>query len=382
MTANQKPRVVVGLSGGVDSSAAAARLRQQGYEVIGITLKLWQPADPASGDNRCCGVQAVYDSRDVCHKIDVPYYVLDESEAFQREVIAYFAAEYRAGRTPNPCVLCNQKLKFGALIKRADQLDAPFVATGHYARVEKHASGRYLLKRGCDPLKDQSYFLFSLQQSQLSRILLPLGEWTKSDSRQLARQTGLPNADKEESMEICFVTDDDYAGFLVREAGVNPHAGDIIDRQGKVLGQHRGIEFFTIGQRKGLRLSNPEPWYVVDLDPATNQVVVGASRDLERTELTVECCNWIAFDTPPESLQVRAKIRYKHAGAAAQVTPRIDGTAQVRFHQPQRAITPGQACVFYDGDTVVGGGWIVRESPGSPPPKPGGTRATTEALPS
>jgi tRNA-specific 2-thiouridylase len=362
MTANQKPRVVVGLSGGVDSAAAAALLRQQGYEVIGITLKLWEPADPALGDNRCCGVQAVYDSREVCHIIDVPYYVLDESEAFHREVIAYFAAEYRAGRTPNPCVLCNQKLKFGALIKRADQLDAPFVATGHYARVEKDAAGRYLLKRGRDARKDQSYFLFTLQQSQLARLLLPLGEWTKTDSRQLARQSGLPNADKEESMEICFVTDDDYAGFLTREAGVQPHAGDIVNRQGKVLGQHPGIEFFTIGQRKGLRLSSPEPLYVVDLDPAANRVVVGPSGDLERTELTVERCNWIAFDSPPAAMEVTAKIRYKHPGAPARVTPQADGAARVRFQQPQRAITPGQACVFYDGDSVIGGGWIVRET--------------------
>jgi len=362
MTANQKPRVVVGLSGGVDSAAAAVLLRQQGYEVIGITLKLWEPADPALGDNRCCGVQAVYDSREVCHKIDVPYYVLDESEAFHREVIAYFAAEYRAGRTPNPCVLCNQKLKFGALIKRADQLDAPFVATGHYARVEKDAAGRYLLKRGWDAHKDQSYFLFTLQQSQLSRILLPLGGWTKTDSRQLARQSGLPNADKKESMEICFVTDDDYAGFLVREAGVKPHAGDIVNRQGKVLGPHPGIEFFTIGQRKGLRLSSPEPLYVVDLDPAANRVVVGQSGDLERTELMVERCNWIAFDSPPASMAVTAKVRSKHPGAAARVTPQADGAARVRFHQPQRAITPGQACVFYDGDSVIGGGWIMREN--------------------
>ena len=362
MTANQKPRVVVGLSGGVDSAAAAALLRQQGYEVIGITLKLWEPADPASGDNRCCGVQAVYDSREVCHKIDVPYYVLDESEAFQREVIAYFAAEYRAGRTPNPCVLCNEKLKFGALLKRADQLAASFVATGHYARVEKNAAGRYLLKRGRDSHKDQSYFLFTLQQAQLARILLPLGEWTKTDSRQLARQSGLPNADKKESMEICFVTDDDYPAFLAREAGVKPQAGDIVNRQGKILGQHSGIEFFTIGQRKGLRLSHPEPLYVVDLDPATNRVLVGQASDLERTELSVERCNWIAFDSPPASLDVTAKVRYKHPGAPARVTPHVAGTAQVHFYQAQRAITPGQACVFYDGDTVVGGGWIVRQA--------------------
>lgn len=360
MNAGMKTRVVVGMSGGVDSSAAAALLLEQGYEVVGITLKLWPQDCVSRAEDKCCGPQAVADARAVSHKLDIPYYLVDEAEEFQRQVIQYFAEEYKAGRTPNPCVMCNERLKFGTLISRAKQLGAEKVATGHFARVEATPEGRYLLKRGRDPRKDQSYFLFSLKQEQLARVLFPLGELTKQDTRAVARECELKTADKEESMEICFVPDKDYGRFLQLANLVQKHRGDIVDVHGRVLGQHDGIEFYTIGQRKGLGLSAPKPLYVVDLDPVRNRVIVGDESRLERDTFTIERCNWIPFDAPAGPLEVTAKIRYNHPGTTATVTPGSNGTAQVRLHTPQRAITPGQACVLYQDDLVVGGGWIAR----------------------
>jgi len=360
MSETRKTRVIVGMSGGVDSSAAAALLLEQGYEVVGITLKLWPQDCVSRAEDKCCGPQAVSDARAVCHKLGIPYYLIDEADAFQKQVIAYFADEYKAGRTPNPCVMCNEKLKFGALLDRARQLGAERVATGHFARLEKSADGRRtLLKKGRDPRKDQSYFLFSLRQNQLERALFPLGEKTKQDTRQVARQRQLKTADKEESMEICFVPDNDYGKFLSAANLAQRHRGDIVDLRGNVLGQHEGIEFFTIGQRKGLGLSSPRPLYVIELDAARNRVVVGDDSALERDSFNVERCNWIPFDEPPGELEVSAKIRYNHPGTPATVRPHSNGSASVALHQPQRAITPGQACVFYDGDLVLGGGWIT-----------------------
>jgi len=359
VTENHKKRVVVGMSGGVDSSAAAALLLERGYDVIGITLKLWPQDCISRAEDKCCGPQAVMDARSVSYKLGIPYYLVDEAEDFQKQVISYFAEEYKAGRTPNPCVMCNEKLKFGTLISRARQLGAEYVATGHFARVEK-GNGRCLLKRGRDPRKDQSYFLFSLKQEQLARTIFPLGELTKSDTRDIARESHLKTAEKEESMEICFVPDKNYGKFLQQANLVQKHQGEIVDLHGQVLGHHDGIEFYTIGQRKGLGISAAKPLYVVDLSPATNRVVVGDESALERDQFRVERCNWIPFDTPPNTLEVSAKIRYNHPGAAATVTPAAGGAAQVKLHTPQRAITPGQACVFYDGDLVVGGGWIAR----------------------
>jgi tRNA-specific 2-thiouridylase len=329
--------------------------------VVGITLKLWPQDCVSRAEDKCCGPQAVTDARGVCHKLGIPHYLVDEADTFQKQVIAYFAAEYKAGRTPNPCVMCNEKLKFGALLDRARQLGGEFVATGHFARVEKSADGRRtLLKKGRDPLKDQSYFLFSLRQEQLARSLFPLGEKTKLDSRQAARDRDLKTADKEESMEICFVPDNDYGKFLEASKLAQRHRGEIVNLQGQVLGHHEGIEFYTIGQRKGLGLSSPKPLYVIELDSVHNRVVVGDDSALEREEFTVERCNWIPFDEPPGEMQVFAKIRYKNPGAAALVRPRPGGGAMVMLLAPQRAITPGQACVFYDGDLVLGGGWIAR----------------------
>ena len=359
MMGDKRTRVVCGMSGGVDSSATVALLLEQGYDVVGITLKLWPQDCVNRAEDKCCGPQAVTDARAVCHKLGVPYYLIDEAAEFQKHVIQYFADEYKAGRTPNPCVMCNQNLKFGRLIERADQLGAQYIATGHFARLEQQ-NGRVLLKRGRDLKKDQSYFLFSLRQDQLSRTLFPLGERTKSDTREVARHCHLKTADKAESMEICFVPDNDYGKFLELANLAQKHRGEIVDEQGRVLGHHDGIEFYTIGQRRGLGISSAKPIYVVDLEPENNRVIVGDGSTLLREEFFAERCNWIPFDHPPERFEATVKIRYNHPGTVATVTPLPQGRVQVKLQAPQRAITPGQAAVFYQDDLVVGGGWIVR----------------------
>jgi tRNA-specific 2-thiouridylase len=357
----KRQRVVCGMSGGVDSSATAALLIEQGFDVIGITLKLWPQDCVNRAEDKCCGPQAVTDARSVCDKLDIPYYLVDESADFQKHVIQYFADEYKAGRTPNPCVMCNQNLKFGRLIDRADQLGADFIATGHFAGVERQPgdNGRYLLKRGRDLRKDQSYFLFSLRQDQLARIIFPLGEKTKSDTRDVARHCNLKTAEKEESMEICFVPDNNYGGFLQSANLVQKHRGDIVDVHGHVLGQHDGIEFYTIGQRKGLGITTPKPVYVVELDAENNRVMVGDESALDRDEFIADRCNWHPFEKLSGPIEVTAKIRYNHPGAAATVIPLDASRVKVQLHSPARAITPGQAAVFYQDDLVVGGGWIT-----------------------
>ncbi len=364
------------MSGGVDSSATAALLLEQGYDVVGITLKLWPQDCVNRAEDKCCGPQAVTDARAVCHTLGIPYYLIDEAAEFQKHVISYFADEYKAGRTPNPCVMCNQNLKFGRLIDRADQLGAQYIATGHFARIERALTpalshpmgeggrrpgeGRYLLKRGRDLKKDQSYFLFSLRQDQLARALFPLGEKTKSDTREVARHCQLKTADKEESMEICFVPDNNYGGFLQQAKLAQTHRGEIVDVHGHLLGHHDGIEFYTIGQRRGLGITTPKPVYVVELDAENNRVVVGDESALERDEFTAMNCNWIPFAKLAESIEVMAKIRYNHPGTPATVTPTGNGSVKVKLHSAQRAITPGQAAVFYQDYLVVGGGWITK----------------------
>jgi tRNA-uridine 2-sulfurtransferase len=404
-----KQRVLLGMSGGVDSSVAGYLLREQGYEVVGVTMKVWPQDCISRAEDKCCGPQAVADARSVAHALGIPHYVVDEADQFERVVIDYFASEYQAGRTPNPCVMCNEKLKFGNLWSKARALGCDYIATGHYAIIEDVVAagadrGRVgasmqsdsagvnapgysyaVLRKGVDPRKDQSYFLFSLRQPQLRRALTPLGTMTKSQIREIAHSLGLKVADKSDSQEICFVPGNDYKAFLRSHLGEDEfHRGEIYDVDGNRVGEHDGIELFTIGQRKGLPGGSPRPRYVVDLDPATNRVVVGDADDLVCEEFEIDRVNWhpmacdiakgvyggassrepgVAGAPPSMNFKAIVKIRYNHPGTLATVTLLENDRAHVRLHEPQRAVTPGQAAVIYDGDVVLGGGWICRPEP-------------------
>src|SRR5437764_14270766 len=362
-----KRRVLLGMSGGVDSSVAGYFLSQQGYEVIGVTMKVWPQDCISRAEDKCCGPQAVADARGTAHSLGIPHYVVDEADQFERLVIDYFSSEYQAGRTPNPCVMCNEKLKFGNLWSKAAALGCDYIATGHYAIIEQRAD-HAILRKGLDSRKDQSYFLFSLRQPQLRRALTPLGKMTKPQIREIAHSLGLKVADKVDSQEICFVPGNDYKAFLRSQLGENEfHRGKIYDVAGNFLGEHEGIELFTIGQRKGLPGGSPRPRYVVDLDPATNRVIVGDADDLVTDEFEIDRVNWYAVaavagrDAKP--IDAVVKIRYSHPGTRATLTQLDDGRAHVRLHDPQRAVTPGQAAVLYDDDIVLGGGWICRGEP-------------------
>lgn len=353
-------RVLLGMSGGVDSSVAGHVLKQQGYDVVGVTMKVWPQDCLSRAEDKCCGPSAIADARGVAHKLGIPHYVVDEAEDFERIVIDYFAGEYQAGRTPNPCVMCNERLKFGSLWEKAEALGAGYIATGHYAVVD-HSGPSPVLKRGVDRRKDQSYFLFSLKREQLSRALTPLGGLTKPEIRAMARELGLRVADKVDSQEICFVPGNDYKAFLKGHMGEGEfHPGSIYDTSGRYIGPHEGIEMFTIGQRKGLPGGSPKPMYVVDLDPATSSVIVGGEEELLRSSFSVSRTNWIS-EPPPPNREVTVKIRYAHPGAPARLHPFDGGFTRVELIEPQRSITPGQAAVFYDGETVIGGGWIERQ---------------------
>ncbi|HXP35789.1 MAG TPA: tRNA 2-thiouridine(34) synthase MnmA [Chthoniobacterales bacterium] len=358
-----KKRVLLGMSGGVDSSVAGYLLREQGYDVIGVTMKVWPQDCISRAEDKCCGPQAVADARAVAHSLGIPHYVVDEADQFERMVIDYFTSEYQAGRTPNPCVMCNEKLKFGNLWGKAEALGCDYIATGHYAIIEHHGD-RAVLRKGVDLRKDQSYFLFSLRQPQLRRALTPLGTMRKPEIRKIAHSLGLKVADKIDSQEICFVPGNDYKAFLRSHLGENEfHRGEIYDVEGNFVGQHDGIELFTIGQRKGLPGGSARPRYVVDLDAETNRVIVGDAEDLVCDEFEIDRANWIPQDLPNGDVAVTAKIRYSHPGTPATLTPLEDHRARIRLHEPQRAVTPGQAAVIYDGDVVVGGGWICRGEP-------------------
>jgi tRNA-specific 2-thiouridylase len=366
-------RVLLGMSGGVDSSVAGYLLREQGYDVVGVTMKVWPQDCISRAEDKCCGPQAVADARGVAHALGIPHYVVDEADEFQRLVIDYFASEYQAGRTPNPCVMCNEKLKFGNLWRKAKALGCDYIATGHYAIIERNA-GQAVLRKGIDPRKDQSYFLFSLRQSQLQRALTPLGEMRKPQVREIAHLLGLKVAEKIDSQEICFVPGNDYKAFLRSHVGENEfHRGEIYDVDGNFIAEHGGIELFTIGQRKGLPGGSQRPRYVVDLDPERNRVIVGDADDLIADEFEIDRVNWIAVagidDPGPRStiaattlFEATVKIRYNHPGTPATVTPLENNRACIQLYEPQRAITPGQAAVIYDDDIVLGGGWICRSA--------------------
>ena len=358
-------RIVVGMSGGVDSSVAAALLVEQGYDVVGVTLRVWpwrEAADETKRFGSCCSPETVADARSVARALGIPYYLLNAEEEFGRAVIDRFVDEYRAGRTPVPCVACNRDVKFGSLLHRARAWDAAAVATGHYARITHDATtGRWLLWRGADPTKDQSDFLWPLTQAQLAAARFPVGHLAKDEVRAHARRLGLVTADKPESQEICFIPDDDYRRFLRERDGSMFRPGPIVDLTGRTLGTHRGLADYTVGQRRGLGLAGDASRYVVDLDPATNTVTVGAPQALERDRLVATDVNFIACDPPVVPLEVEAKIRHNHRAAKARVRVLDDGRAEVTFAEPQRAITPGQSVVWYQGDLVVGGGVIARE---------------------
>jgi tRNA-uridine 2-sulfurtransferase len=361
--------IAVAMSGGVDSSTVAALLAQNGQPVVGLTMQLWNqrrfPELAVEGAvGRCCSLDDVYDARRVAEQIGIPYYVVNFERQFEERVIQPFVDEYLAGRTPIPCTLCNNFIKFDQFLEMADAVGAERIATGHYARITRDPAGRYELRKAIDESKDQTYFLFGLTQAQLARSLFPLGEMRKSDVRRLARELQLAVADKGESYEICFVPNGDYAAFLdayLRDKGVAPAdtRGEIVTTNGRKLGEHTGVHHFTVGQRKGLGVATGEPLYVISTDPLSQRVAVGRQEELLRAGLTARQVNWISISDLPAPIRADVKIRNKHIPAPATLYPTVDRTrVQVHFDQPQRAVTPGQAAVFYWGDLVLGGGWI------------------------
>jgi len=359
MDYNRK-KVVAGMSGGVDSSVAAWLLKEQGYDVVGVTMQVWQEQQEIQEENGgCCGLSAVEDARRVAWKLGIPYYVMNFKQEFHDHVIQYFMEEYVKGRTPNPCIACNRHVKWESLLKRSLDIGADYIATGHYAQVERLANGRYALKKSAAAAKDQTYALYNLTQQQLSRTLMPIGGYSKEEIRKMAERIGLEVAGKPDSQEICFIPDHDYAGFIEKHWGRELPQGNFVDMEGNILGRHKGITHYTVGQRKGLELSLGRPVFVVEIRPETNEVVIGSGSDVFSDVLTCKGLNWMAVDgLCGESMKVTAKIRYSHKGAPCVIREIGRDRVECRFEEPQRAVTPGQAVVFYDGDYVVGGGVI------------------------
>lgn len=377
-------KVVVGMSGGVDSSVAAYLLKKQGYDVIGVTMQIWQDEDICSLEENggCCGLSAVEDARRVASVLDIPYYVMNFKSDFKEDVIDYFVNEYLQARTPNPCIACNRYVKWEALLKRSLDIGASYIATGHYARIKKLPNGRFTLQKSVTTAKDQTYALYNLTQNQLAHTMMPVGEFTKDQIRVLAAELKLPVADKPDSQEICFVADNDYAGFIKDylknegnrklqasigglfqaedgfPTGLMP--GNFVNTSGEILGRHRGLIHYTVGQRKGLNLAMGYPVFVLELRPETNEVVLGDSEEVFSDHLYANHLNFMAIEDLNGELEVDAKIRYSHKGAKCTIKKTGDDSIEVAFHEPQRAITPGQAVVFYQDDYVIGGGTIIR----------------------
>lgn len=347
------------MSGGVDSSTTAWLLREKGYEVIGATMCIGTTERTQGGPVRCCGLADIEDARRVALQLEIPFHVFHLREEFEREIIEYFCEEYQKGRTPNPCVLCNERVKFGSFLKKALELNADYLSTGHYARVEFDEDlEQYVLKKGVDRRKDQSYVLFSLTQDQLRYVLLPLGEYQKEEIRRKAFHLGLRVHDKAESQEVCFIQETSYHPFLQEKLRESIEPGPIMDQKGNVLGIHKGIPFYTIGQRRGLRLARGKPLYVIGIDRRKNAIIVGGEKEVYGDTFMVNPVHWINHREVTSSFLAQVKIRYNHPGSEAVISPKEKGRVEVKFKSPQKAITPGQAAVFYDGERVLGGGWI------------------------
>lgn len=356
-------KVVVGMSGGVDSSVAAWLLKEQGYDVIGVTMQIWQDEDAEvqEAEGGCCGLSAVDDARRVAMDLGIPYYVMNFKEEFRKNVMDYFVGEYVEGRTPNPCIACNRHVKWESLLRRSMAIGADYIATGHYAQIDRLPGGRYSLKISVTAAKDQTYALYNLTQEQLSHTLMPVGSYHKEEIRDMAERLGLPVAHKPDSQEICFIPDHDYASFIEEYTGRELPPGNFVDLDGNVLGRHRGITHYTVGQRKGLNLSMGRPVFVVEIRPETNEVVIGDNQDVFTNVLRCDKLNWMAVDgLHGKSMDVLAKIRYSHKGSPCTIREIGNDMVECRFHEPVRAVTPGQAVVFYDGDYVAGGGTIIR----------------------
>ncbi|EKX79429.1 tRNA 2-thiouridine(34) synthase MnmA [Clostridium botulinum] len=355
-----KKKVLVGMSGGVDSSVAAYLLKEQGYEVIGVTMQIWQDDEEfIEKEGGCCSLSAVADARRVANKIGIPFYVMNFKDAFKRNVIDYFVDEYMEGRTPNPCIACNKFIKFSSFLDKAMAMGIDYVATGHYAIIEKH-NDRYIIKKSEDDKKDQTYALYNLTQFQLERTLMPCGQYKKSKIREIAKEIGLRVHNKKDSEEICFIPDNDHGRYIKNRFPNKVREGNFVDKQGNILGTHKGIVYYTIGQRKGLGIAFGKPMYVVDINPFRNEVVLGDLEDLLNTELIAKDINYIPFDTLKDPMEVEAKIRYSQTPSKAIITPIEDGRVRVNFHEKQRAITKGQSVVFYKDDLLIGGGIIEK----------------------
>ncbi len=360
-----KKKVVVGMSGGVDSSVAAYLLKEQGYDVIGVTMQIWQDEEEAAKEENggCCGLTAVDDARRVAQHLDIPYYVMNFKKEFKCKVMDYFVEEYLHGRTPNPCIACNRYVKWEALLARSMEIGADYIATGHYARIDKLPNGRYAIRNSVTAAKDQTYALYNLTQFQLEHTLMPVGEYAKDEIREIAMKANLPVAHKPDSQEICFVPDNDYAGFIERECQGNvPGPGNFVTKDGIIIGQHKGITHYTIGQRKGLKLAMGHPVFVTEIRPETDEVVIGENEDVFTTELCCKNVNYMALEEFNEPRRFLGKIRYSHKGAYCTVYPLGNGIIKCVFEEPVRAVTPGQAVVLYEGECVALGGTICRES--------------------